>query len=455
MTSSSSAAPSGEAGKKTGHRAARSRVRRTDRAEVALGRGLAETLSEWKQRIDRESPLPLPPPRSRRHEAHELLPHHAPDAGAHQDRDAPSGWANLQPGTLQAVEKSQGSKGGKVRKLGMIRVVSVRREQLSRLVGTVYGREEAAREGFPDLDGLLRLPLRAEDGHLEDLVTRIEPGACRGPDAMTTAGTSLPKPLRLSVAAKRRGGSGAAAEVEENTVREIVERPSKQAGPYPRIVTITEAELLRGYSRDDRETVMPRTGDPAMSHASAPESRLTAPPRATNTATSAAGTPVGWQRLLLRSDAGRAVATRSGCDRAAGPRFARRSRGVRSATVVSGARIGGPRYADATPATPKKPCTMPRASEGECSPAARVIKASRRRGSSRCSRPASRSPRLPNDFGPDAARICQGSCGPTHPDVRPPMVALVAAFRDERNAEIRRRDAAGRSPKTPPRSVCA
>lgn len=78
---------------------------------------------------------------------------------------------------------------------------------------------------------------------------------------MTTAGTSLPKLLRLSVAAKRRGGgSGAVAEVEENTVREIVERLSKQAGPYPRIVTITEAELLCGYSRDDGETVCRQLG---------------------------------------------------------------------------------------------------------------------------------------------------------------------------------------------------
>lgn len=95
------------------------------------------------------------------------------------------GWANLQPGTLlQAVEKSQGlGKGGKVRKLGMIRVVSVRREQLSRLVGTVYGREEAAREGFPDLDGLGFACLFVQKMGIlfEDLVTRIEFEHVEGP----------------------------------------------------------------------------------------------------------------------------------------------------------------------------------------------------------------------------------------------------------------------------------
>lgn len=65
------------------------------------------------------------------------------------------GWAGLQPGTvLCAVEKSQGlGKGGKVRRLGQIRVLSVTLEPLNVLFGTSYGDAEAVREGFPHLRG--------------------------------------------------------------------------------------------------------------------------------------------------------------------------------------------------------------------------------------------------------------------------------------------------------------
>ena len=62
------------------------------------------------------------------------------------------GWAFLKPGdVLCAVEKSQGlKKGEKVKRLGMIRVVSVRRERLDRLLDErAYGRSEVTREGFP------------------------------------------------------------------------------------------------------------------------------------------------------------------------------------------------------------------------------------------------------------------------------------------------------------------
>jgi hypothetical protein len=58
------------------------------------------------------------------------------------------GWANLQPGTLlQAIEKGQGlKKGEKVRKLAVIRVVSVRRERLFEIHPV-----DLAREGFPEM----------------------------------------------------------------------------------------------------------------------------------------------------------------------------------------------------------------------------------------------------------------------------------------------------------------
>lgn len=35
------------------------------------------------------------------------------------------------------------------------------------------------------------------------------------------------------------------------TIAAITERLRRQSGPYPPVVTITEAELLRGYARDD------------------------------------------------------------------------------------------------------------------------------------------------------------------------------------------------------------
>lgn len=62
------------------------------------------------------------------------------------------GWLFLKAGDLLcAVEKGQGlGKGGSVKRLGTIRVKSVRRETLSMMssYGT-YGRAECVREGFP------------------------------------------------------------------------------------------------------------------------------------------------------------------------------------------------------------------------------------------------------------------------------------------------------------------
>lgn len=63
-----------------------------------------------------------------------------------------TGWLSLKPGTLlQPVVKAQGiPKGGKVEKIGgPIRVVSVRREPLDRMLGGFgYGMSDLAREGF-------------------------------------------------------------------------------------------------------------------------------------------------------------------------------------------------------------------------------------------------------------------------------------------------------------------
>jgi hypothetical protein len=66
------------------------------------------------------------------------------------------GWETLKPGELlQAVEKGQGiPKGGKVRKLAVIRVIDVSREVLAQMMDGLspsYGREECIKEGFPEL----------------------------------------------------------------------------------------------------------------------------------------------------------------------------------------------------------------------------------------------------------------------------------------------------------------
>lgn len=88
------------------------------------------------------------------------------------------GWANLKPGeVLQAVEKTQGlGKGGKVRRLRLIRVRSVTPEPLRALVGTTYGDDEAVREGFPGLDGeaFARMFCEHMKCDLDAVVNRIE-----------------------------------------------------------------------------------------------------------------------------------------------------------------------------------------------------------------------------------------------------------------------------------------
>lgn len=66
------------------------------------------------------------------------------------------GWKALKPGTvLMGAEKCQGlGKGGKIKPLGLIRVVGVRQEQLRRMTDDLaYGFSDAVAEGFPGLIG--------------------------------------------------------------------------------------------------------------------------------------------------------------------------------------------------------------------------------------------------------------------------------------------------------------
>lgn len=62
------------------------------------------------------------------------------------------GWTFLKVGDeICAIEKGQGlGKGGKVKRLGVIRVVNVRREPLNQICADLtYGYSECRREGFP------------------------------------------------------------------------------------------------------------------------------------------------------------------------------------------------------------------------------------------------------------------------------------------------------------------
>lgn len=73
------------------------------------------------------------------------------------------GWGNLKPGDLLwAVEQGMGlKKGEKVKRLGLIRVVSVMQEDIYDVMD--YGQDEMVREGFPSLTpgGFWEMFLRA------------------------------------------------------------------------------------------------------------------------------------------------------------------------------------------------------------------------------------------------------------------------------------------------------
>lgn len=91
-----------------------------------------------------------------------------------------NGWRFLKAGdVLCAVEKSQGlGKGGKVKRIGMIRVVDVREERLGAMLEDgLYGRAECAREGFPEMSAaeFVRFFMNSHRGVTPDAeVTRIE-----------------------------------------------------------------------------------------------------------------------------------------------------------------------------------------------------------------------------------------------------------------------------------------
>jgi len=89
-------------------------------------------------------------------------------------------WKDLKAGDiLCAVEKGMGLKKGEtVKKLGLIRVVSARREPLRKMLdATCYGRNEVRREGFPAMtpEEFVEFFCRSHAGCTPDSdVTRIE-----------------------------------------------------------------------------------------------------------------------------------------------------------------------------------------------------------------------------------------------------------------------------------------
>lgn len=95
-----------------------------------------------------------------------------------------NGWTFLRAGDLLCgVEKSQGlGKGGKIKRLGTIRVVSVTRERLDAITDDPkYGRMEMHREGFPppspknDPAVFIEFFCRSHKGvEPETVITRIE-----------------------------------------------------------------------------------------------------------------------------------------------------------------------------------------------------------------------------------------------------------------------------------------
>lgn len=84
------------------------------------------------------------------------------------------GWKFLKAGdVLMGCEKVQGIKKGELKRLGLIKVVDVRRERLNEIT---Y--DDVAREGFPQMSKLEFIKFFVEEmkpeGGLLALVTRIE-----------------------------------------------------------------------------------------------------------------------------------------------------------------------------------------------------------------------------------------------------------------------------------------
>lgn len=89
------------------------------------------------------------------------------------------GWINLKPGQiLNGCVKCMGLKPGeKIELLGQIRVVSVRREPLSKMLHNKrYGKAEAVKEGFSDMNGERFVAMFSKNMGCpwSEMVTRIE-----------------------------------------------------------------------------------------------------------------------------------------------------------------------------------------------------------------------------------------------------------------------------------------
>jgi hypothetical protein len=88
-------------------------------------------------------------------------------------------WEKAKAGdVLMAVEKAMGiPKGGKVKRLSLIKLVDVRREQLGRIMqDKAYGLEELKREGFPLMSrsDFIEFFCNANGCNPWDEVTRLE-----------------------------------------------------------------------------------------------------------------------------------------------------------------------------------------------------------------------------------------------------------------------------------------
>ena len=83
------------------------------------------------------------------------------------------GWWALKPGTvLCGVEKARGlKKGEKIRRLGLIEILAVRRERLDAITA-----DDVTREGFPGMapDGFVEMFCRSHRCEPDAWVNRIE-----------------------------------------------------------------------------------------------------------------------------------------------------------------------------------------------------------------------------------------------------------------------------------------
>lgn len=90
------------------------------------------------------------------------------------------GWLFLKADQIvMGVEKAQGlGKGGKIKRLGLIKIKTVGRERLSTMVDLPdYGKRECRREGFPDMNPLdfIIMFCKSHKGCVSSsVITRIE-----------------------------------------------------------------------------------------------------------------------------------------------------------------------------------------------------------------------------------------------------------------------------------------